>query len=130
MHRAGICSRSPWRTSPSFSPSASLRECVSRWRCEPAGFWLPRAPAKADGAHRSRSFAMPKVLISDKLSPAAVAIFKDRGIETDVKTDLDKAGIKAVIGDYDGLAIRSNTKVTADLLSAARNLKVIGRAGI
>jgi len=73
---------------------------------------------------------MPKVLISDKLSPAAVAIFKDRGIETDVKTDLDKAGIKAIIGQYDGLAIRSNTKVTADLLSAAANLKVIGRAGI
>ena len=73
---------------------------------------------------------MPKVLISDKLSPAAVAIFKERGIDVDVKTDLDKAGLKAVIGTYDGLAIRSNTKVTAEVLASAGKLKVIGRAGI
>ena len=73
---------------------------------------------------------MPKVLISDKLSPAAVAIFKDRGLDVDVKTGLDKAELKAIIGQYDGLAIRSNTKVTAEVLEAATNLKVIGRAGI
>ena len=73
---------------------------------------------------------MPKVLISDKLSPAAVQIFKDRGIETDVKTGLTPDELKAIIGDYDGLAIRSNTKVTADILAAATNLKVVGRAGI
>ena len=73
---------------------------------------------------------MPKVLISDKLSPAAVQIFKDRGIETDVKTGLAPDELKAIIGQYDGLAIRSNTKVTADILAAAGNLKVVGRAGI
>ena len=73
---------------------------------------------------------MPKVLISDKLSPAAVQIFKDRGIETDVKTGLSPAELKDIIGDYDGLAIRSATKVTADILAAAANLKVVGRAGI
>ncbi len=73
---------------------------------------------------------MPKVLISDKLSPAAVQIFKDRGIETDVKTGLAPDELKAIIGQYDGLAIRSNTKVTADVLAAATNLKVVGRAGI
>ncbi|MGE5517111.1 MAG: phosphoglycerate dehydrogenase [Bacteroidota bacterium] len=73
---------------------------------------------------------MPKVLISDKLSPAAVQIFKDRGIETDVKTGLAPDELKAIIGNYDGLAIRSNTKVTADILAAATNLKVVGRAGI
>jgi len=73
---------------------------------------------------------MPKVLISDKLSPAAVQIFKDRGIETDVKTGLSPDELKAIIGGYDGLAIRSNTKVTADVLAVAGNLKVVGRAGI
>ena len=73
---------------------------------------------------------MPKVLISDKLSAAAVQIFKDRGIETDVKVGLAPDELKAIIGNYDGLAIRSNTKVTAEILDAAGNLKVVGRAGI
>jgi D-3-phosphoglycerate dehydrogenase len=73
---------------------------------------------------------MVKVLVSDKLSPAAVAIFKDRGIAVDVKTGLTPDELKAIIGDYDGLAIRSATKVTADILEAATNLKVVGRAGI
>ena len=73
---------------------------------------------------------MPKVLISDKLSAAAVQIFKDRGIETDVKVGLAPDELKAIIGQYDGLAIRSNTKVTPDILAAATNLKVVGRAGI
>lgn len=73
---------------------------------------------------------MPKVLISDKLSPAAVQIFKDRGLEVDVNTDLDKDALAAIIHQYDGLAIRSNTKVTAKLLESATNLKVVGRAGI
>jgi D-3-phosphoglycerate dehydrogenase len=72
----------------------------------------------------------PKVLISDKLSPAAVQIFKDRGVAVDVKAGLDKDELAAIIGDYDGLAIRSATKVTAKLLANAKNLKVIGRAGI
>jgi D-3-phosphoglycerate dehydrogenase len=73
---------------------------------------------------------MPKVLISDKLSAAAIQVFKDRGIETDVKVGLAPDELKAIIGNYDGLAIRSNTKVTADILAAATHLKVVGRAGI
>ena len=73
---------------------------------------------------------MPKVLIADSLSPRAVDIFKTRGIEVDVKTGLKPDEIKAIIGDYDGLAVRSATKVTADIIAAASKLKVIGRAGI
>ena len=72
----------------------------------------------------------PRVLISDKLSPAAVAIFKERGVEVDVKPGLDKDELAKIIGDYDGLAIRSATKVTAKLLEHAKKLKVVGRAGI
>ncbi len=72
----------------------------------------------------------PKVLISDKLSPAAVQIFKDRGIDVDVKPGLDKDALAEIIGAYDGLAIRSNTKVTPKLLEKATKLKVVGRAGI
>ncbi|MGV8997079.1 MAG: phosphoglycerate dehydrogenase [Parvibaculaceae bacterium] len=73
---------------------------------------------------------MPKVLISDALSPAAVQIFKDRGIEVDVNVGLDKDELLKIIGNYDGLAIRSNTKVTPAVIEAAKNLKVVGRAGI
>ena len=73
---------------------------------------------------------MAKVLISDKLSPAAVAIFRSRGIDVDIKTGLSAAELRAIIGEYDGLAIRSATKVTRELLDAATNLKVVGRAGI
>ena len=74
----------------------------------------------------------PRVLISDKLSDAAVQIFKDRGIDVDFQPDLgkDKEKLAEVIGQYDGLAIRSATKVTPTILAAADNLKVIGRAGI
>ena len=74
----------------------------------------------------------PKVLISDALSPAAVQIFKDRGIEVDFQPDLgkDKDKLAAIIGNYDGLAIRSATKATAKILEKATRLKVIGRAGI
>jgi D-3-phosphoglycerate dehydrogenase len=73
---------------------------------------------------------MPKVLISDKLSPAAVAIFRQRGIDVDMKTGLSPAELREVIGEYDGLAIRSATKVTRELLEVAPKLKVVGRAGI
>ncbi len=72
----------------------------------------------------------PRVLISDKLSPAAVEIFRERGVEVDVKPGLDKDELAKIIGEYDGLAIRSNTKVTAKLLEQATRLKVVGRAGI
>jgi D-3-phosphoglycerate dehydrogenase / 2-oxoglutarate reductase len=74
--------------------------------------------------------AKPRVLISDKLSPAAVEIFKTRGVEADVKTNLTPQELLAAIKDYDGLAVRSNTKVTAEVLAAAARLKVVGRAGI
>lgn len=73
---------------------------------------------------------MPKVLIADKMSPRAAEIFRERGVEVDEKPGLDKEALQAIIGDYDGLAVRSATKVTAKLLDAADNLKVIGRAGI
>jgi D-3-phosphoglycerate dehydrogenase len=73
---------------------------------------------------------MPKVLISDELSPAAVQIFKDRGLEVDMKVGLKPDELIAIIGNYDGLAIRSATKVTPKLLAAATRLKVVGRAGI
>ena len=73
---------------------------------------------------------MPKVLISDKMSPLAAEIFATRGIEADVKTGLDAEALKAIIGDYDGLAVRSATKATAEIIAAADKLKVIGRAGI
>ncbi|HKD23896.1 MAG TPA: hydroxyacid dehydrogenase, partial [Rhizomicrobium sp.] len=73
---------------------------------------------------------MPRVLIADKLSPAALAIFKERGVEADVKTGLSKEELIAIAGDYDGMAIRSATKVTADVIKAAKKLKVVGRAGI
>src|SRR5262249_1701788 len=74
----------------------------------------------------------PKVLISDALSPAAVQIFKDRGVEVDFQPKLgaDKEKLAALIGDFDGLAIRSATKVTPKVLEQATRLKVIGRAGI
>ncbi|WP_299735861.1 phosphoglycerate dehydrogenase [uncultured Roseobacter sp.] len=74
----------------------------------------------------------PKVLISDKLSEAAVQIFRDRGIDVDFQPDVgkDKEKLAAIIGGYDGLAIRSATKVTEKIIEAATNLKVIGRAGI
>lgn len=72
----------------------------------------------------------PKVLISDKMSPQAEAIFKNRGVEVIVKTDLKPEELVAALNDVDGLAIRSSTKVTADILKGAKSLKVIGRAGI
>jgi D-3-phosphoglycerate dehydrogenase len=73
---------------------------------------------------------MPKVLISDNLSPRAVEIFRRRGVDVDTRTGLKPAELEAIIGAYDGLAIRSATKVTPSLIAAATNLKVVGRAGI
>jgi D-3-phosphoglycerate dehydrogenase len=73
---------------------------------------------------------MPKVLIADEMSPHALAVFRQRGLEVDVRTGLKPAELKAAIADYDGLAVRSATKVTAEILAAAPRLKVVGRAGI
>jgi D-3-phosphoglycerate dehydrogenase len=74
---------------------------------------------------------MKKVLVSDDLSEFGIKIFQEtEGIEVDVKTGLSPEALKSIIGDYDALVIRSATKVTEDLLGAAKKLKVVGRAGI
>ena len=74
---------------------------------------------------------MVKVLISDKMSPRAAEVFRDRGVEVDEKPGLTPEALAEIIGQYDGLAIRSSTTVTPAILDAAKGqLKVIGRAGI
>jgi len=73
---------------------------------------------------------MAKVLISDALSPLAIDVFEQAGVEVDMKVGLKPDELLAVIGDYDGLAVRSATKVTAKVLEAGKRLKVVGRAGI
>src|SRR5882762_8004833 len=73
---------------------------------------------------------MAKVLIADALSARAAAIFAERGIEAQVMTGLAPDELKRIIGQFDGLAVRSATKVTKALLEQATSLKVIGRAGI
>src|SRR5687767_15816878 len=72
----------------------------------------------------------PRVLISDKMDPNAAQIFRERGCEVDEIVGQTPDELKAVIGGYDGLAIRSATKVTKEILDAAPRLKVIGRAGL
>jgi D-3-phosphoglycerate dehydrogenase / 2-oxoglutarate reductase len=71
-----------------------------------------------------------KVLIADELSPKALDIFRSRGVEVDVRVGLKKPDLVSIIGGYDGLAVRSATKADKDVIAAAKNLKVIGRAGI
>jgi D-3-phosphoglycerate dehydrogenase len=73
---------------------------------------------------------MASVLISDKLSPVAAEVFAARGIEVDVRPGLSREELLELIPRYDGLAVRSATKVTADVIAAGQRLKVIGRAGI
>ncbi|MFT9180163.1 MAG: phosphoglycerate dehydrogenase [Zymomonas mobilis] len=73
---------------------------------------------------------MTRVLISDKMDPRAAEVFRERGVEVDQITGLSPEELKKIINDYDGLAIRSATKVTKDIIAEAKNLKVIGRAGI
>ncbi len=73
---------------------------------------------------------MPKVLISDKMSPLAAKCFETRGIKVEVKPGMSPEELIACIGEYDGLAVRSATKVTAEVFEAAESLKVVGRAGI
>ena len=78
------------------------------------------------------SVRTPRVLVSDKLSQTAVEIFSRHGIDVDFEPEIgkDKAKMLEVIGDYDGLAIRSATKVSEKLIGMAERLRVIGRAGI
>ena len=73
---------------------------------------------------------MVKVLISDEMSPNCAQVFRDRGVEVDEKVGLAPEELAAVIGEYDGLAVRSASMVTADIIAAAGRLKVVGRAGI
>ena len=71
-----------------------------------------------------------RVLVSDDLSPEAVRILADAGLEVDVKVGLKPEELERIVGEYDALAVRSATKVTARLLDHAPRLKAIGRAGI
>src|SRR4026207_1595369 len=73
---------------------------------------------------------MYQVLIADALSPRAAEILRERGIGAEVRTGLSPSELQAALVDYDGLAVRSATKVTRPILEAAGNLKVVGRAGI
>ncbi len=73
---------------------------------------------------------MPKVLISDQMSPLAAECLKRRGVQADVNTGLSADELVGVVAAYDGLAIRSATKVTPAVFEAANNLRVVGRAGI
>ncbi|MEE8225707.1 MAG: phosphoglycerate dehydrogenase, partial [Kiloniellales bacterium] len=73
---------------------------------------------------------MPKVLITDKMSALALETFQARGIEADYEPGLSAEDLAARVDASDGLAVRSATQVTAELLEAAANLKVVGRAGI
>jgi len=73
---------------------------------------------------------VPKVLVADQLSSAALTIFQERGVEADMKTGLAKDELLKIVADYDGIAIRSTTKISADVIKAAKKLKVVGRAGI
>src|ERR1041385_3172943 len=72
---------------------------------------------------------MPKVLVSDPIAEAGIAHLR-RVADVDVKIGIAPEELKSIIGQYDALAVRSETKVTADILSAAGNLKIIGRAGV
>src|SRR6476660_1489195 len=127
--------------SGSIGPSPRPRSRWRKRRKDPlrqqrrAGLSLParHTLASHNDTPRYRVNAMaPRVLISDALSDAAVQIFKDRGIETvfQPKLGADKDKLAEMIGDFDGLAIRSATKVTAKLLEKAKTLRVVGRAGI
>jgi D-3-phosphoglycerate dehydrogenase len=71
-----------------------------------------------------------KVLISDNLASVGADILRDAGLEVDIKTGLAPEELKNIIPEYEGLVIRSATRVTAEIIDAAVNLKVVGRAGI
>ena len=72
---------------------------------------------------------MPKVLISDSMSNVAQKIFEKNNISVDVKTGLSEEEIIKIIPEYDGMVVRSATKVTKKIIEAAKSLKAIGRAG-
>src|SRR5690606_13601890 len=115
----------------SFPHQREPGERETRAARSPAPGSHPKPVARRrDGEAEEFIMTKPKVLISDKMDPNAARIFQERGCDVDVKPGMTPDELKAVIGQYDGLAIRSATKVTKDILAAATNLKVIGRAGI
>ena len=71
-----------------------------------------------------------KILISDKMSNKVEDVLKSKSIDYDIKTGLEPNELKSIIDDYDGILIRSATKLTSDILENCSNLKVIGRAGV
>ena len=127
------------RASPTTSPPIAMRRPVSASgpaapssrptsrRCCPGSTGL--SPRSKRNWHRGGDDGQGTDF-RFKMSPRAAEIFKSRGIEVDVKTGMSPEELKACIGEYDGLAIRSATKATAEILAAATNMKVIGRAGI
>src|SRR5580704_2216594 len=128
MARLGLC-QGQGRVAESgvarFVPSPSRRR-----RFPTSAMTGGDSPAKTSDCQET--VMAPRVLISDALSPAAVQIFKDRGVAVDFQPNLgkDKDKLAEIINDFEGLAIRSATKVSAKILERAKNLKVIGRAGI
>ena len=72
---------------------------------------------------------MPRVLIADEVSEVAVQAFAERGIEVSVQPGLAPEALAEIIGDFEGLVVRSATRVTAELVDRAARLKVVGRAG-
>ncbi|MDR1775156.1 MAG: hypothetical protein LBS17_01650 [Actinomycetes bacterium] len=73
---------------------------------------------------------MTKVLIADKIAPAAVQMLRDAGLDTDVKTGLSEAELIEIIPEYDAIAVRSAVRVTRPIIEAGTNLRAIGRAGV
>ena len=73
---------------------------------------------------------MFKVLISDKLNDVAVELLEKEGFEVKKAWDIPKEELEHIIPDYDAIIVRSATKVKGHLLEVAKNLKVIGRAGV
>ena len=71
-----------------------------------------------------------KILISDKMSDKVEDVLKSKSIDYDIKTGMEPEELKSVIDEYDGILIRSATKLTSDILADCTNLKVVGRAGV
>ncbi len=73
---------------------------------------------------------MAKVLVSDKLSKDGITIMEKAGIQVDVKTGLPEDELVKIVGEYDGMVVRSETKVTPRIINATKHMKIIGRAGV
>src|SRR4030067_3829909 len=97
---------------------------------EDRAIFHPRSPI-LDPQRQNRTVEKHmKILVSDSLAPEGLAVFeRARGFEVDVRVGLKPDELKKICADYDGWVIRSGTKITAELIEAAKNLKVIGRAG-